>query len=154
LLFSTLPPTPGSYVLLLRLDAPLAVRAGRLGEVVFAPGAYAYTGSALGPGGLRGRVGRHLRAEKRPHWHIDALTAAAPVVAVWAAESPARLECAWAAALTGLPASAIPARGFGASDCACSAHLIRIATPEAIPAALQATLPPGVLLYFPQPSVV
>lgn len=154
MIFSSLPPTPGSYVLLLRLDAPRAVRAGRLGTFDLSPGMVAYTGSALGPGGLRARVGRHLRAEKRPHWHIDALTAAAPVIAVWAAESPARLECAWAAALIGLPGSAIPARGFGASDCACPAHLIRIAAPEAIPAALQATLPSGVLLYFPQPSVV
>jgi len=152
-LASPLPAAPGSYILLLRLDAARTVRAGRLGALPFAPGLVVYTGRALGPGGLRARVGRHLRAEKRPHWHIDALTAAAPVIGVWAVESPARLECIWAAALSALPGSAIPARGFGASDCACPAHLIRIAAPEAIPAALEATLPPGVLLYFPQPSL-
>jgi len=149
----TLPPPPGRYVLLLRLDTPRTVRIGRRGELTLAPGMVAYAGSALGPGGRRARVGRHLRAEKRPHWHIDALTAAAPVVAVWAVESPVRLECAWAAALSAQPGSTIPARGFGASDCTCPAHLIRIAAPEAIPAALAATVPPEVLLYFPQSSV-
>ena len=69
-----LPAAPGSYVLLITVAAPLTIHAGRLGAIALSPGTYAYTGSALGPGGLRARVGRHLRAEKRPHWHIDALT--------------------------------------------------------------------------------
>ena len=145
-----LPATPGSYLLLFALAAPLTIHAGRLGALDLLPGMVAYTGSALGPGGLRARVGRHLRAEKRPHWHIDALTAAAPVSAVWLAESGMRLECVWARALLDLPGSGLPAPRFGASDCACPAHLIRLADSEVALRALQATTPGELWLYSPQ----
>jgi Uri superfamily endonuclease len=121
-----LPAVPGSYILLLYLEAPTTICAGRLGALPLPAGWYAYTGSALGPGGLRARVGRHLRADKKRHWHIDALTAAAPVMAVWAVPSPQRLECLWAEALRTLPGVTIPAVGFGASDCGCPAHLLHI----------------------------
>ena len=73
-----------------------------------------------------------------------------PVSAVWIAESEERLECIWARALLDLPGSAIPARGFGASDCACPAHLIRLADCEAAWRALQATTPGELWLYSPQ----
>ena len=128
---SELPPTPGAYTLLLRLDTPTTIRAGRLGAITLAAGHYVYTGSARGPGGLRARVGRHLRDDKKRHWHIDALTAVAPIVEVWHLETTARLECAWAAALRELPGVTVPARGFGASDCACDSHLLRVPDPAA-----------------------
>jgi len=143
-----LPAAPGTYALLIRVDAPLAICAGRLGAVALAAGWYVYTGSARGPGGLRARVARHLRPEKPRHWHIDALTCAAPVAAVWAVASPERLECPWATALRALPGAHLPAAGFGASDCACPAHLARVPDPGAAAAALAATLPAGHLLYF------
>ncbi len=142
-----LPSLPGTYALLIRVDAPLTIRAGRLGEVRLAAGWYAYTGSAHGPGGLRARVDRHRRAAKKQHWHIDRLTAAAPVVGVWAAVTPEPLECAWAAALAGLPGAGRPAAGFGASDCGCGGHLICLPDPEGIPLALTATTPAPILLY-------
>lgn len=123
---SELPSAPGAYALLLRLDAPTPIRAGRLGTITLAAGHYVYIGSARGPGGLRARVGRHRRREKKAHWHIDALTAVAPIVEVWYVETTARLECAWAEILRALPGVTIPARGFGASDCACDAHLLRV----------------------------
>lgn len=109
------------------LRAPSAVTIGRLGEHVFQPGVVAYVGSARGPGGLRARIGRHLRADKKPHWHIDALTVRVPVVAIWLARAPESLECMWAQRLAGLPDSSVPVRGFGASDCDCQAHLFAIA---------------------------
>jgi len=37
------------------------------------PGYYIYIGSAFGPGGVRARMLRHLRADKPKHWHIDYL---------------------------------------------------------------------------------
>ena len=100
----------------------------RLGQVTLAAGQYAYVGSAHGPGGLRARVGRHLRADKPLHWHIDYLTAAIPVVHVVALASTARLECTWAKRLLVLNGAAVPAPGFGSSDCRnrCPAHLIRL----------------------------
>jgi Uri superfamily endonuclease len=69
-------------------------------------------------------VGRHLRAEKRLHWHVDYLAARAPVIEVWYVESGERLECAWAARLRALPGAATLVEGFGSSDCGCRAHLI------------------------------
>lgn len=121
-----LPNEPGTYCVWLRLDAPLRVTVGRLGEQTLSPGLYGYVGSALGPGGLQARVGRHLRADKPRRWHIDWLTAQAPGRAVWLRTGRERLECAWSAALLTLPGAVIAWPGFGASDCACAAHLLAV----------------------------
>ena len=121
-----LPAGRGSYVLLMRLDSPRTLTVGRLGRFEFPAGLYAYVGSAQGSGGLRARVGRHLRADKCAHWHVDALTAHAEVIAVWAVESTERMECAWARSLRKMPGVEEPAAGFGASDCACRTHLFRL----------------------------
>jgi Uri superfamily endonuclease len=121
-----LPAAPGTYLLLLDLPMPTRLAVGRLGTFDFPAGRYAYTGSARGPGGLRARVGRHLRAEKRLHWHVDYLSARASIVEVWYAESTARLECLWAARLSALPGASQPIDSFGSSDCGCRSHLIRL----------------------------
>ncbi len=125
-LSAKLPAAPGTYVLLVRLDTPLALTPGKLGEVVLPAGVVAYVGSAHGPGGLRARLLRHLRRDKPAHWHVDALTAAAPVVEIWLRVSGKRLECGWARALASLPGAAEPARGFGSSDCTCRSHLLAL----------------------------
>ena len=125
-----LPAAPGTYVLILRLDAPSRIVPGRLGPCDLPAGLYAYVGSAHGPGGLRARVARHLRRDKPRHWHIDALTAAARPVAIWTRATPERLECAWARTLAALPGVTLPVAGFGSSDCACPAHLF--ALPDAM----------------------
>ncbi len=70
-----LPEAPGAYVLLIGLARPLELPIARLSRPTLAPGNYVYCGSARGPGGLAARVGRHLRQDKRPHWHVDHLTA-------------------------------------------------------------------------------
>jgi Uri superfamily endonuclease len=121
-----LPAAPGSYLLLLDLAAPTRLMVGRLGTFDFPAGRYAYAGSARGAGGLRARVARHLRSEKRLHWHVDYLAARAPVVEVWYVESIERLECAWAARLSALSGASVPVEGFGSSDCGCRAHLVRL----------------------------
>nr|MBN1228722.1 GIY-YIG nuclease family protein [Anaerolineae bacterium] len=118
-----LPDKPGTYGLLLQADSPITIRAGALGSFDLAPGHYLYVGSALGPGGLSARVNRHLKRDKRAHWHIDALTAAAPMTAVWISISPERLECTWAKRLMRIDGISIPIKGFGSSDCRCPAHL-------------------------------
>ncbi|MCC6905872.1 MAG: GIY-YIG nuclease family protein [Anaerolineae bacterium] len=119
-----LPAARGTYILLLNLPAPLPLIVGRLGQVLLPAGWHLYVGSAHGAGGLRARVGRHLRYEKRLHWHIDALTTIMPVKWVWYVESPDRAECEWAHVLLALPEAAVPVQGFGASDCNCPTHLI------------------------------
>ncbi len=98
---------------------------GRLGEHRFPKGAYAYVGSALGPGGLRARVGRHLETGRRLRWHIDYLRRAADVRQVWTGIHNRRLEHRWASILARMDGAAIPAARFGASDCRCPAHLFR-----------------------------
>ena len=116
-----IPREPGSYVLVVWLPQDARIHVGRLGEQRFPAGWYLYAGSALG--GLDGRVRRHLRADKRPHWHIDRLVAHAPVRKVWLRVGSDRLECIWASALARLPAARAHIDGFGASDCSCATHL-------------------------------
>ncbi|MGJ0505005.1 MAG: GIY-YIG nuclease family protein [Methylocystis sp.] len=112
------PTTAGAYVLALRLDAPLNVRVGKTSASLSA-GDYLYCGSARGPGGLRARLARHMRPQKRAHWHIDQITSAARILGAFIDE--AGDECALNAALDRLPA---PVAGFGSSDCRrCAAHL-------------------------------
>ncbi|MCZ6862799.1 MAG: GIY-YIG nuclease family protein [Alphaproteobacteria bacterium] len=116
---------PGAYLLFVDLAAPLALDIPRLAAPTLVPGCYAYCGSAHGPGGLRARIGRHLRRDKAPHWHIDRLTAAGRVTGVRAV--PAGRECDLLRDLLDKPGVSVPVPGFGSSDCrACPAHLVML----------------------------
>ncbi len=132
-----LPPAgaKGTYALFFRLEQSLALEVGRLGRVTLPAGWLVYVGSALGPGGLRVRLRRHLAAAKRPHWHIDALTQVHPPDDWLALADGRRRECDWAQQLAGHPRASIPAPGFGSSDCrrGCPAHLIHF--PASMPLA-------------------
>lgn len=116
------PATSGAYALALRLGAPLEVQAGKRKGLLPA-GDYLYCGSARGPGGLRARLARHMRPQKRAHWHIDQLTAVANMLGAFVEEQGD--ECALNAALGALSIPLpIPIAGFGSSDCRrCAAHL-------------------------------
>ena len=120
-----LPTEPGAYVLEYHVRPPgLRVTVGRLGTVWLPAGRLHYHGSAWGPGGLRGRVWRHLRAHRarRPHWHVDALTAVLPVVRVGLC--PHGRECEGVARERALGWS-VPVPRLGATDCRrCPAHLL------------------------------
>ncbi|MEE9210220.1 MAG: GIY-YIG nuclease family protein [Kiloniellales bacterium] len=120
-----LPSDPGAYLLLIELTAPLALDIPRLGDATLAPGRYAYGGSAYGPGGLRARIGRHLRRDKPQRWHVDRLTGAGQVIGVRA--HPGGWECALVRDLLQVPGVSVPLPGFGSSDCrACPAHLVML----------------------------
>ncbi|MCC7369304.1 MAG: GIY-YIG nuclease family protein [Chloroflexi bacterium] len=114
-------PLPGTYALLIQLDAPALLMVGRLGAHTLAAGWYVYTGSALG--GLGGRISRHARQTKRLHWHVDHLLAAGRLIAVAARLGPERVECQVAALVASWPGARRPIARFGASDCRCPAHL-------------------------------
>jgi len=122
------PAEPGTYALLIDVFAPLELTVGMLGLVRLPAGSYAYAGSAHGPGGLRGRLSRHVRTDRRRHWHIDYLTEIAPISYVYPKTDARRLECRWAQRILDLNGATAPAPGFGSSDCrnACLAHLIRL----------------------------
>lgn len=108
----------GTYALLVHVPYDLAAGVGELGTLSFKAGYYAYIGSALG--GLEARVKRHLREEKKLHWHVDYLLARARAVDVVLARTRTKKECAVAKELSKHFASV---RGFGSSDCGCESHL-------------------------------
>jgi Uri superfamily endonuclease len=127
-----LPALPGAYVLELYLPWGASLTVGQLGRAHFPAGVMFYLGSARGPGGLKGRLARHLQPDRAitPHWHIDYLRRIAWVRAIaylFQQELPSAgpLECMWSQALVGLSGSHVPLPGFGASDCrlGCPAHL-------------------------------
>ncbi len=123
-----LPAAAGSYVLELDLRESLTLSPGRLGTFRLGPGCVRYYGSARGPGGLRARVGRHLRpADRRSarprHWHVDALTVLVPVSRVMIAFEESECELLRRDLESGR--FEVAAAGFGSSDCrSCPAHLL------------------------------
>jgi len=138
----------GTYALLLRLEGPEEIVVGRLGKFAFPLGYYLYLGSALG--GLRNRLARHSRPEKKLRWHIDYLLQRARLIEVWSMASGERLvtsarsrpgpnssysdwaasacqECLWAEVARNLPGAQVPIPRFGSSDCHCPSHLVYFA---------------------------
>ncbi|MFC1786550.1 DUF123 domain-containing protein [Halobacteriota archaeon] len=66
---------------------------------------------------MEARISRHLRKEKKIHWHIDYLLACARIKDVYVGELK---ECDIVTKL----ADYFPfVRGFGSSDCDCESHL-------------------------------
>ena len=130
----SLPKQAGSYALFIQLREIHYLCIGQLGPAEFLPGLYVYLGSAGGPGGLRARLGRHLRGGDKRHWHIDHLRAVGDVVGFCAVRhqdldsESIPVECRWSQALAGRPDTGVPLPGFGCSDCraGCPAHLIAI----------------------------
>jgi Uri superfamily endonuclease len=123
------PAAPGAYALWLHFASPLDVRVGKISATTLPAGDYLYCGSARGPGGLRARLARHMRKDKRAHWHVDQLTLAGDFLGAFILEGGD--ECALNAALADLP---IPIAGFGSSDCRrCAAHLRFLPKGAALP---------------------
>jgi Uri superfamily endonuclease len=108
----------GSYILVIHLPGETRLSTGRLGEIIFRPGYYAYVGSAMR--GFGSRLPHHLRKNPKPHWHIDYLLQTASVERIMTFESDTRQECAIAGFLM-QQLEYIP--GFGCSDCKCKSHL-------------------------------
>lgn len=122
---SDLPNASGAYILLIDLDRPLALDIPTLAPATLPPGRYAYCGSARGPGGIRARVGRHLKSDKRPHWHIDRLTGPGRIASAQA--YPDGNECTLFARLLNHPGVTVPVPGFGSTDCRrCASHLAAV----------------------------
>ena len=117
------PAEGGAYVLVLHLEQAASIEIGRLGTFRFEPGWYLYTGSARGPGGLAGRLGRHFRDERRRHWHVDHLREKARLLEAWFAAGDGACEHRWASILAGMRGVSLAAPRFGASDCRCAGHL-------------------------------
>jgi Uri superfamily endonuclease len=135
---NSLQSTPGIYALALRIDVSNTIQIGRLGNFTFSTGDYLYLGSARGPGGIAARIRRHLRddSETQRHWHIDWLWEIAhPTGLIWSHAINTR-ECEWAIILKPF-VSRGPSR-FGASDCRCEGHLLRLKTSAELQHAVRA----------------
>lgn len=113
----------GSYILILHMECDNTIEIGRLGKFIFPKGHYAYVGSALGPGGLTSRIRHHLNSAYNAHWHIDYLRREAVPEETWVCEQKKILEHKWASLLKNMKGAAVPASGFGSSDCTCQTHL-------------------------------
>ena len=119
------PSGTGAYVLVIELTAPFGFEVAGLPRARLAPGRYAYCGSAYGPGGLKARIGRHLRTDKAVRWHVDRLTAAGRIVDFRAV--PGGRECDLLARVLDTPGASVPVPRFGSSDCRrCPAHLVAL----------------------------
>ncbi|MBN1860220.1 MAG: GIY-YIG nuclease family protein [Candidatus Thermoplasmatota archaeon] len=108
----------GTYLLVLKLDKDALIAIGKRGVLSFKKGYYVYVGSALQ--GLDQRIRRHLRYEKKMHWHIDYLRPYTEVVALFYKENTVKEECTIAQTLQ-RTFDNIPR--FGCSDCCCESHL-------------------------------
>lgn len=116
---------PGTYALIFEFRQTATVEVGRLGPVALQPGYYIYVGSALGPGGVKARVERHWRTEKRAHWHIDFVADQLIPIEAWYVHGPSRDEHRWAAHFSS-QSEVSAVQGFGASDCRCGSHFFRL----------------------------
>ena len=116
-------PSPGTYALLLSFATDELIQVGRLGNLRLQPGFYVYIGSALGSGGVRGRLAHHMRPAERFHWHIDYLQKETKLEAVWFCYNRKSREHDWARRFAAMPEASVPMAGFGSSDCDCESHL-------------------------------
>ena len=132
-----IPATPGTYALLIGVTQETEINIGKLGLVELPAGRFIYIGSAHGPGGLAGRIHRHMRpaSQKRLHWHIDWLLQEASLLQAWWVESESDLECTWARSLSLVCEHGF--LGFGASDCNCASHLFFLCDQSQVQEAFQ-----------------
>jgi Uri superfamily endonuclease len=108
----------GTYLLIMTLLKDTSVMVGKHGIIHFKKGCYAYVGSALN--GLEQRIQRHLRTDKKTHWHIDYLLPFTEIVDIFYKENNRRDECRIA---QGFKKNFARISGFGCSDCTCQSHL-------------------------------
>jgi Uri superfamily endonuclease len=117
---TTKAPITGVYCLIINLKEKSCIQIGKKGKILFEEGCYVYVGSALNS--LPARIMRHLRQEKKLHWHIDYLlkNADSEIVDVIFTLTTQRLECQVADELS---KQGIGVKKFGCSDCNCHSHL-------------------------------
>ena len=114
----------GIYVLEIKVKKSFEEKIGALGKIRFFSGKYFYVGSALK--GIEKRVERHLKKEKKIHWHIDYFLANqnSKIENVYCKETKNKKEeCETAKKLA---KKGKEVKKFGCSDCKCKSHLLEI----------------------------
>ena len=124
-----IPQEKGTYLLLVQVEDNPIIHATKK-KWMFEKGIYAYIGSARNIGGLRVRIGRHLKQDKKMYWHIDYLLANSYVEIIGAifTISKKNLECEVVKTLIKEGIGAPYAKRFGSSDCkkGCTSHIIKL----------------------------
>jgi Uri superfamily endonuclease len=106
----------------MKLEEPQLLSVGKHSPRLFEKGHYFYVGKAQN--GLKGRISRHLRTNKKRHWHIDYFQEKAPISEVWI-KAGFFDECRTARKIQSLLRDAsVPFKQFGSSDCRCPGHLL------------------------------
>lgn len=108
----------GCYILIIELKDNITIQIGKIGNLLFKKGFYAYIGSALN--GLEQRINRHLKAEKKIRWHIDYLLQHGIIIKIFYKENNKKEECNIAKKFE---EKLLSISGFGCSDCKCHSHL-------------------------------
>lgn len=111
----------GCYCLIIYVERKTNIRIGKkLGEIEFKKGNYVYVGSAMNS--LESRLNRHLRSNKKMHWHVDYLlkNRNAKIVKIIYNVSAKKVECDLSRYLE---AQTSHINDFGCSDCDCNSHL-------------------------------
>ena len=109
----------GVYLAIFRLPRPRTMAIGRLGRFTLRRGFYLDVGSAQR--NLQARLARHGRRRKPLRWHIEHLSAKAPLAGALLLRGPKSWECRLAAIMA--KHYPRPIARFGASDCRCGGHL-------------------------------
>ena len=109
------------YCLIVQLSQKRHIKIGCLGTFRFPAGFYVYVGSAQN--NLERRIERHLRQEKKVHWHIDYLLRYGQVVSVHTYAGEKDMECMLSHKIGNMKDASVAVKGFGSSDCSCNSHL-------------------------------
>ena len=122
-----IPASPGSYLIIGRLDNEILLNSGRFSGHELLRGYYVYSGSAFGPGGLFSRISRHLNPDTKRFWHFDHLKANLCFIEVLFSAISNSQECDFIKVVQTIEGISFPLKLFGASDCRqkCPAHLAR-----------------------------
>lgn len=109
------------YAIRCHLSEEKVITIGKLGTFTFPSGHYLYVGSAKR--NIRARVNRHLKVEKKMHWHFDYLRPYVQVVKVETFDG-AIGECGLFKRIADENKGILLVKGFGSSDCRCTTHLM------------------------------
>ena len=102
----------GCYCLIINLSNSSKIKIGKkLGKIDFTKGHYVYVGSAMNS--LESRINRHLRDEKKLHWHIDYLLKESEIEEIIFNESTEKIECELSQYISN---NAKGIKNFGCSD--------------------------------------
>lgn len=109
------------YAVFLTLSEDQIIEIGAKGPFSFTKGTYVYIGSAKKH--IEKRVNRHYQIDKKKRWHIDYLRPYCTVTKIQTYDHPAG-ECSLAALFA--KEGEVWIKRFGASDCKCNGHLIKL----------------------------